>query len=152
MTPQDLQSQIALGEDSKRQFKVDVRNAESLAAEMAAFANTEGGQILIGVADDGSMPGLIVTRKPVEDLDLVEADASEVSDLKGHSDHLSGQGDPINDLLNKIRETPNADYATLARVLQVSEATVKRNIQKLKQQNRIRRVGSKKTGHWEIME
>ncbi len=58
MKAQALQSQIALGEDSKRQFKVDVRNAESLAAEMAAFANTEGGQMFLGVADDGSTPGL----------------------------------------------------------------------------------------------
>ena len=32
MTSKSLQSQIAHGEDSKRQFKVDVRNAESLAA------------------------------------------------------------------------------------------------------------------------
>jgi predicted HTH transcriptional regulator len=59
MTPRALQSQIALGEDSKRQFKVDVRNAESLAAEMAAFANSEGGTILIGVADGGATPGLV---------------------------------------------------------------------------------------------
>ncbi len=50
--------QIALGEDSIRQFKVDVRNAESLAAEMAAFANSNGGTIFIGIADDGSVPGL----------------------------------------------------------------------------------------------
>ncbi|GHT89710.1 hypothetical protein AGMMS49545_00710 [Betaproteobacteria bacterium] len=50
--------QISLGEDSTRQFKVDVKNAESLASEMAAFANSKGGEILIGVADDGSTPGL----------------------------------------------------------------------------------------------
>ncbi len=49
---------IALGEDSTRQFKVDVKNAQSLASEMAAFANTDGGTIFIGVADDGSTPGL----------------------------------------------------------------------------------------------
>ena len=58
MSPKSLRSQIALGEDSKRQFKVDVRNAESLAAEMAAFANSEGGQVFLVVADDGSTPGL----------------------------------------------------------------------------------------------
>ena len=45
----DLLAQIALGEDSTRQFKVDVRNAESLALEMASFANTDGGAIFIGV-------------------------------------------------------------------------------------------------------
>ena len=58
MNPKELQTQIALGEDSKRQFKADVRNAESLAAELAAFANSDGGRIFIGVADDGSTPGL----------------------------------------------------------------------------------------------
>ncbi|MDL1962577.1 MAG: putative DNA binding domain-containing protein [Deltaproteobacteria bacterium] len=54
----ELKKQISLGEDSRRQFKTDVRNADSLAAEMAAFANSEGGVIFIGVADDGSLPGL----------------------------------------------------------------------------------------------
>lgn len=58
MFPDDLKSQIALGEDSRRQFKQDVTNADALAAEMAAFANSEGGVILLGVADDGSAPGL----------------------------------------------------------------------------------------------
>ena len=58
MSPTDLKSQIALGEDSRRQFKQDVTNAAALAAEMAAFANSEGGVILLGVADDGSAPGL----------------------------------------------------------------------------------------------
>ena len=58
MTRQFLLSQIPLGEDSTRQFKAGVTNAESLASEMAAFANTHGGTIFIGVADDGSMPGL----------------------------------------------------------------------------------------------
>ena len=53
-----LLSQIASGEDSSRQFKVNVNNADSLASEMAAFANANGGTIFIGVADDGSTPGL----------------------------------------------------------------------------------------------
>ncbi len=58
MDTKALIAQIALGEDSTRQFKVDVKNADSLASEMAAFANTNGGTIFIGVADDGSTPGL----------------------------------------------------------------------------------------------
>lgn len=53
-----LQSQIALGEDSKRQFKRDVTNADALAAEMAAFSNSEGGVIYLGVEDDGALTGL----------------------------------------------------------------------------------------------
>ena len=53
-----LEKEVARGEDSVCQFKADVRNAESLASEMAAFANSSGGTIFIGVADNGSIPGL----------------------------------------------------------------------------------------------
>lgn len=49
---------MALGEDTSRQFKVDVTNPDSLAADMVAFSNTGGGMVFIGVADDGMMPGL----------------------------------------------------------------------------------------------
>ena len=58
MTVKSILTQIALGEDSSHQFKVDVCNSESLAAEMVAFANSGGGTLFIGVADDGTTPGL----------------------------------------------------------------------------------------------
>jgi len=54
----DYLAQIKLGEDSTRQFKADIRNADSLASEMAAMANADGGIIFIGVADNGSVQGL----------------------------------------------------------------------------------------------
>ena len=50
--------EIALGEDSTRQFMIDVTNGDALAAELVAFANADGGTIFLGVADDGSTPGL----------------------------------------------------------------------------------------------
>jgi len=58
MNHDELFAIIALGEDSTRQFKADVRNADSLASDMAAFANTEGGVMLLGVTDHGSVIGL----------------------------------------------------------------------------------------------
>ena len=58
MSLKGLKASVALGEDSRRQFKQDVTNADSLAAEMAAFANSEGGTIFLEVADDGTLPGL----------------------------------------------------------------------------------------------
>lgn len=74
MKHSDLLSQIALGEDSTRQFKADIKNTESLAAEMAAFANTNGGTIFIGVADDGSTPGL--TQKDVSRINQLISNAA----------------------------------------------------------------------------
>lgn len=45
----------ARGEDTRHQFKADVTNAASLAGEIVAFANSGGGRIFIGIADDGAI-------------------------------------------------------------------------------------------------
>jgi ATP-dependent DNA helicase RecG len=58
METAELLEIIARGEDSKHQFKVDVTNAQSVASEIAAFANAGGGQIFVGVADDGTVRAL----------------------------------------------------------------------------------------------
>lgn len=50
------------GEDSRHQFKVDANNPTSLAAEIVAFANSGGGQIFIGVANDGTVHELDKTN------------------------------------------------------------------------------------------
>lgn len=50
---------IQKGETSTCQLKADVRNATSLAQELVAFANSEGGKLLIGVDDKtGALTGL----------------------------------------------------------------------------------------------
>ena len=51
---------IGRGEDSHTQFKQnqDVTNAQSLAGELAAFSNSKGGRILIGVSDQGTVTGV----------------------------------------------------------------------------------------------
>ena len=45
------------GEDSQTQFKLDVTNVDSLASELAAFANSDGGTLMLGVADSGELVG-----------------------------------------------------------------------------------------------
>lgn len=55
METNQLLAIIANGEDSRHQFKATIKHAEALAAEMTAFSNSNGGYILIGVNDDGSM-------------------------------------------------------------------------------------------------
>ena len=58
MTPQALQHILANGEDTRHQFKRGFAHADSLAAELVAFANGLGGVLLIGVNDDASVHGL----------------------------------------------------------------------------------------------
>ena len=58
METEELLGIVANGEDSRHQFKANIRHAESLAQEMVAFSNSEGGMILIGVTDDGDIAEL----------------------------------------------------------------------------------------------
>ena len=60
METTELLEAVARGEDSRHQFKEDVTNPTSLAQEIAVFANSGGGRIFIGVADDGSVHELSV--------------------------------------------------------------------------------------------
>lgn len=54
----EVYTMIAAGEDSFTEFKRDVSQRSDFAGEMIAFANTEGGSILVGVADDGAVVGV----------------------------------------------------------------------------------------------
>ncbi len=58
MTFIELQQVLARGEDSQYQFKQNITNADSLAAEMVAMANAVGGKIIIGANDNGEITGL----------------------------------------------------------------------------------------------
>lgn len=49
---------LQLGEDSKTQFKEYFSSVDAMAAEIGAFANTEGGRIFVGVNDRGEITGL----------------------------------------------------------------------------------------------
>lgn len=53
-----LQSLISQGEHQQQDFKYRVSDAAKLAKSVSAFANTDGGRLLIGVRDDGYMSGV----------------------------------------------------------------------------------------------
>lgn len=60
METEELLAIISNGEDSSHQFKQNITRSESLVPELAAFSNSKGGLLLIGVTDDGDIQGLTV--------------------------------------------------------------------------------------------
>ncbi len=64
-TRAELRGLIASGEGSGVEFKRDVLSNHELARELVAFSNLDGGLVLLGVGDDGSVVGL--TRERLEE-------------------------------------------------------------------------------------
>ena len=54
----ELETLVKAGESNKLEFKRKINDVEQVLTEMCAFANTTGGTLLIGVNDDGAIPGL----------------------------------------------------------------------------------------------
>jgi len=66
-----LEKMIAEGEHLHQDFKYFLSDARKIARSLAAFANTDGGRLLIGVKDNGRVVGI----KNEEDIHMIEAAA-----------------------------------------------------------------------------
>ena len=58
MKPEELKKLVAQPESEELEFKSRLPDIEHLASHISAFANTEGGRLVIGVRDDGNIVGL----------------------------------------------------------------------------------------------
>jgi predicted HTH transcriptional regulator len=61
----DLLRLIAAGESQEQEFKRLIDNPESVAGEIVAFANSDGGVLYVGVEDDGSIAGVAEAVCPI---------------------------------------------------------------------------------------
>ncbi len=71
MNVAELREVIAQGEDSFTEFKEESAHPDDLAAAIVAFANTEGGRLILGVADDKTIPGITNTDQLMQRIDNV---------------------------------------------------------------------------------
>ena len=62
MTKTELLELIVNGENSGVEFKRDTIDNRALAKELVAFANLQGGRVILGVEDDGSVSGIARDR------------------------------------------------------------------------------------------
>lgn len=67
----DLQRKIAEGEHQQQDFKHQITDSRKIARTLSAFANTDGGRMLIGVKDNGNINGV----KSHEEIYMIDAAA-----------------------------------------------------------------------------
>ncbi|GAB4040572.1 AlbA family DNA-binding domain-containing protein [Spirosoma gilvum] len=104
MTRNELDTLIEQGEHSRLEFKRQLSSPNRIARTLAAFANTSGGVLLIGVADDGKITG-------------VSSEFREVATLEQATDQL------IEPTLTVSYETlaPDGRIVLIVRVLESDE-------------------------------
>ena len=68
----ELLEKISLGEDSTIEFKRELPRRDSLADEIAAFGNADGGVVLIGVEKDGTIVGISQQKLADDETTVVE--------------------------------------------------------------------------------
>jgi predicted HTH transcriptional regulator len=66
-----LHAYISEGEHQQQDFKFRVDDAKKIARTLSAFANTDGGRLLIGVKDNGKVVGI----NPEEEYHIIEGAA-----------------------------------------------------------------------------
>ena len=66
-----IYSLIAEGEHQTQDFKFEISDARKIARTLSAFANTDGGRLLIGVKDNGRIAGI----RTDEEIYMIEAAA-----------------------------------------------------------------------------
>lgn len=72
LTPADyINGLISQGEHQQQDFKFEISDTRKIARTLSAFANTEGGRLLIGVKDNGKIAGV----HSEEEIYMIEAAA-----------------------------------------------------------------------------
>lgn len=71
-TTNHIQQLVSEGEHVHQDFKFTITDARKIAKSLSAFANTEGGRLLIGVKDNGKIAGI----RSEEELYMIEAAAT----------------------------------------------------------------------------
>ena len=87
-------------------------------------------------------------RKEIEEF----KESQSADPIKPFSDPIKRFADPITErLYQALLKDNDLNYAAYGALLGVSEATVKRRLGELKAAGYITRVGSNKSGHWEVL-
>ena len=128
VTTESVYRQIALGEDGTRRFKANVRKGLTLASEIVAFANSNGGSIYIGVTEDGYTSG--VSEWDVQRIHVLVEKASKQlvrGPVSIQTDSMSmGNGRHV--VILTVPNGPDKPYFDVDGVIWVTEGAGKRRV------------------------
>ncbi len=99
-----LREWIAQGEHQTQDFKYAISDARKIARSLSAFANRDGGRLLIGVKDNGVVAGV----RNEEDIYVVEQAAERYCKPAQHVDFKAYRVDgPVHVIVAEVASTPH---------------------------------------------
>ena len=153
MKKSELKAIAIKGEDCRLQFKQDIRNpilVSYIAKGMLSYWGLGSGikraleawpEIDFADDRDGCLFTVTVHRKIGESSPKISETPRELPKTSGKT---SGK------ILAALKQDENLTIPELASFIGVTERSIERNIKKLQEQNRLRRIGPAKGGHWEL--
>lgn len=168
----------SIASELKRMSIIETQNIEfkqrwrdDFLAELCGFANAQGGTLYIGLDDKGEPVGVEDAKKLLEKklssptfenlmggslVVIPRGNQIEPLNEKGNNTQLNESQHKVYDFISVMAqrfEPLNEPLNTtrIAKELGMAYSTVKRVMKFLEENHLIRRVGSKKTGYWEIV-
>lgn len=122
----DILAIAARGQDDKHQFTPNFADADSLAADLVAFSNSEGGMVLIGVNRDGTLSGL--SRDDMDRLNRLVAYAAErvKPPIHPRTESVSALGVLV--LVVHVLDSTSKPHTDSARIIWVKDGSSKREL------------------------
>jgi len=146
MKKSELKAITLKGEDSRLQFKRDIRNVDALASEMVAFSNSEMATPPYRELGSGIKRALYVWPE----IDFIDDRDGCLFTSTVHRKAEISLGKTSGKILTALKQDGNLTIPELASLIGVTERSIERNIKKLQEQSRLLRVGPAKGGHWEV--
>jgi ATP-dependent DNA helicase RecG len=124
--------------------------------DLAEKKSTGITKILNALKNNGSPPPEFKTD---EDRNYLIVTVYKHEAFESHETVNDIVNETVNDIVNRqsvilvaVKENTSITIKQLVNVTGISQATINRELKLMKQNSMIRRVGSDKTGHWEIIE
>ena len=154
MKKSELKAITAKGEDSRLQFKRDIRNpilGSYIAKRLLPYRGLDSGikraleawpEIDFFDDRDGCLFTVTVHRKAETISGKMDVLAVSLGKTSGKT---SGK------IMAALKQDGNLTIPELASLIGVTERSIERNIKKLQEQGRLHRIGPPKGGHWEVL-
>ena len=98
------------------------RFSSSIGKEICAFANASGGKIILGIKDSG---------------EIIKESTQKTTQK----------------ILELLKQNPKYSRKALSEFIEgITEDGIKYNLEKLKKEGKIKRIGPDKGGYWEVLE